>query len=753
MNECSNLIDEVNQILDCNECSAEITVCTEKETLHCDKNGFGNQLNGDSQSSKGTDSEISENESTPRHGTEHECEKSPIKINTDNVSYKNISVEDNTYLEFNNNERVIELESLVVTQKKKLDDYDIQVRSLEQKCSLAKNVCADMESRVQMAIRQFEMATKEKESMVMRYAVSEKGSLDQRAGREAAERKLQEAMKEKDLLQNKLSAMISEKARICHMLDNKSYELRSVHQELDRSKSDVTALETKLKWSQNSLRTEIELHKESTSKAEQLTTKLQETTSDIEKTKKDAQESINAFHKSQENRAHVLDQKLKEQQASLILEKHEREERENLITNLKTELDRLQNKHQSLIKENNDLSVKVQQLERGRLENEQKLSELRGCADKHRQDEANLNSLSASVDQLKLQLTHEQEQKEANSQQVTCLKQRNSELETDMEACRIREAEMLFFTQQLTDKNVRLQSEFSALETKVQQLTCEQTLLKRSGKEHETRSSMLAEQLEQEKALRVDESQVLARHLAEKTKLSEQLTQQLEDQRGENLVIKRKSEVSVKEVTKELQQCRKRLEQYEKAEASTNSRSSSSSSLNVVDSQIMSSSPSPVNVAHSRPSTESIVSDHQVIKSDNGLDRQVLIDHIVKLQRVSAKKSEKLDFLEEHVQTLLGELQRKSRLLQAYMVREQSGTLSSNRMDDNKAELAKLSGIMASVYGSRVQDNSLTLELSLDINRKLQAVLEDTLLKNITLKENVDTLGVEIDRLNKLKKI
>lgn len=65
------------------------------------------------------------------------------------------------------------------------------------------------------------MATKEKESMVMRYAVSEKGSLDQRAGREAAERKLQDAMKEKDLLQNKLSAMISEKARICHMLDNK----------------------------------------------------------------------------------------------------------------------------------------------------------------------------------------------------------------------------------------------------------------------------------------------------------------------------------------------------------------------------------------------------------------------------------------------------------------------------------------------------------------------------------------------------
>lgn len=41
---------------------------------------------------------------------------------------------------------------------------------------------------------------------------------------------------------------------------------------------------------------------------------------------------------------------------------------------------------------------------------------------------------------------------------------------------------------------------------------------------------------------------------------------------------------------------------------------------------------------------------------------------------------------------------------------------------------------MASMYSSRVVDDKLTLELSLDINRKLQAVLEDTLLKNITLK-------------------
>lgn len=51
-----------------------------------------------------------------------------------------------------------------------------------------------------------------------------------------------------------------------------------------------------------------------------------------------------------------------------------------------------------------------------------------------------------------------------------------------------------------------------------------------------------------------------------------------------------------------------------------------------------------------------------------------------------------------------------------------------------QAELGRRGGIMASVYNHRVSDENMTLELSLEINQKLQAVLEDALLKNITLK-------------------
>ncbi|VDK17545.1 unnamed protein product [Anisakis simplex] len=55
---------------------------------------------------------------------------------------------------------------------------------------------------------------------------------------------------------------------------------------------------------------------------------------------------------------------------------------------------------------------------------------------------------------------------------------------------------------------------------------------------------------------------------------------------------------------------------------------------------------------------------------------------------------------------------------------------------------------MGSIFGSSAGGKS-ELELATEINSRLQAVLEDTLYKNITLKSNVDTLGEEISRLSR----
>ena len=51
-----------------------------------------------------------------------------------------------------------------------------------------------------------------------------------------------------------------------------------------------------------------------------------------------------------------------------------------------------------------------------------------------------------------------------------------------------------------------------------------------------------------------------------------------------------------------------------------------------------------------------------------------------------------------------------------------------------QVNVSKRGGIMASVYSQQSLDEGMTLSLSLEMNNKLQALLEDTLLKNIKLK-------------------
>jgi len=125
----------------------------------------------------------------------------------------------------------------------------------------------------------------------------------------------------------------------------------------------------------------------------------------------------------------------------------------------------------------------------------------------------------------------------------------------------------------------------------------------------------------------------------------------LEEAEGECAVLKRKQQQGTKELTRELQQCRKRLEQLE-AGGSLGSRTDSSSSLEE--------------------------------NGTNGVEPQMLIEHIGKLQTKNTKLNEKIEFLEEHSRTLLLEVQRKTKLVQELILRQETGALSSRVHDLNK---------------------------------------------------------------------
>ena len=61
----------------------------------------------------------------------------------------------------------------------------------------------------------------------------------------------------------------------------------------------------------------------------------------------------------------------------------------------------------------------------------------------------------------------ERERLSKNQEELETTRQLNSDMEQDMQRCRSKEIELLEFTQKLTEKNVAVQSDYTALQDKV----------------------------------------------------------------------------------------------------------------------------------------------------------------------------------------------------------------------------------------------------------------------------------------------
>nr|XP_034178904.1 coiled-coil domain-containing protein 186 isoform X1 [Osmia lignaria] len=639
----------------------------------------------------------------------------------------------------------LEERNQVLETENKGETFTIQLETLQKTINtLTSELHASLAGQETLR-KEYSAANKERESMVMKYAVSEKQLIDTQRAREYAERKVKEIIKQQESLQSKLREMQGERARICNILDGKHREVIDLQKEVDKLREDVNMRDIKLKWTQNKLKTEMDLQKETQQKLDKAMTRINEMKEECEQVRRESQESIRKFQQSEENKAVTLDQRLKEQQARLILERHVTEDKEMLRLQLQKEVETLKSRQQVLIEENNTLSLKIQDAEKNRLNYESNLSNVKIIADQRQKEIVELLNKVSELETLKVQLQHKEQYLASTEAEMNHLRMANEELQADMSACRQKEAEMLDFTQKLTDKNVRLQSEFTATEARMKKLEKEHGPLHDRIRELTDKVKILEERIVQEQKLRIEECEILAQHLAEQTQAAQNLGQKLEDSQGENAVLKRKQQISMKEMTRELLQCRKKLEAFETSSPYNSlgvaSRTGSNVSLNTGDT---------LNGALS----DNSINGEQGIQSMEP-SRQALIDRIIKLQEINAKRAEKLDFFEEHTRTLVEELQKKTRIIQNYILHENIGAMGNNDRDKykhiksrrNAAELARHGGIMASVYNQRVSDDNMTLELSLEINQKLQAVLEDALFKNITLKDNIDTLGEEIARL------
>ncbi|XP_005102302.1 coiled-coil domain-containing protein 186 isoform X2 [Aplysia californica] len=607
----------------------------------------------------------------------------------------------------------------------------------------------ELKARVDQVTKQYEDCQREKDMMVVRFAEAEAKTLESRRMVEKWETKIKDAIREKENMAGAVKTAKADRQKAMSSYDAKCHEVSNLLKELEKLKEATSSAEYRIKWFQNKLKDELDSHKETKGNLEKTTSKLKEAREETEVIRLECQAIVKRYQESEEIKSNSLDKELKMKESELKMQMQERTDTEEIHQMTKRELDSLKGQHKDTLEEAKTLKDKVHCLEEERQQNHQMIERYQEIMQRQKGDNVDLKAKVTSMSTLQEDYDRAQDMIKSLDKDVAEFKVSNRDLQKDMELCRERESKMLTLQSELSRTNALLRSENTSLNNKASTLTGEVEKLKMEIQELETTVKDLSDKYEEEKMKRKEEIDKLTAALSERSKESSDFKQKWEDEVDSSKTLKRRHANNVKDLTRQLQQVRRKLEAMEgKGDAgSMGSRTNSNGSLNSIDA---------VNSQAPHPPPQPSVQEFPVITEQVEVDKQVLIERIVRLQKSHARKNEKLEFLGEHIQQLLEEIKRKNKIIQSYVLREEAGTLSSEDMDANKDTvnkayktlLSRKGGIMASVYSLHQQDGNMTLELSLQINRKLQAVLEDTLLKNITLKENLDTLGEEIARLS-----
>lgn len=659
---------------------------------------------------------------------------------------------------------VAKIKKLELTISNQQTELEQTKHRLELHDTSAKKAVAALQNELRLQVdkakRIEEEAGKEKERMTIKYAQSEQKNIKLQQSHSRLELQIKDMLREREVMIGRFKVIKAEKQKLQEQYDAKVAEVSSLKKELEKEKEAKLTLDVKLKWHQNKLKTEYDKNKELMLKIEDLQRKLKEAKEETEVMRHDYHEMIKTYQESDEIRSNSLEKQVKVKDEELQQHLQEKTDQEEVHTAVVKELDVLKKKHRDAIEELRTLKDKVTCLEAERITQEHTMDKFKETLQSQKYENKQLNDKLAQFDAVSKELISAESRIKQLEAELAELQDVNKELLIDMEGCSKRESEHLIFSQKISDKNAQLQSENNSLTHKLHAVMQEQQRLASLCELLEEKVVKLEKELMEEKRLRKEDVQSLTSSLESKSRAVEELSRTIEEEKDENRTLKRKHNAYTKDLLRQLHQTRKRLEQYEQNHVpserdslSVGSRTSSTGSLDTLGN----SGNLGTNQSGNSAMSSAAVSCHNAITHQEEeppivevveVDKQMLLDKIVRLQKAHARKNEKIEFMEDHINQLVADIQKKTRIIQHYLLLEETGSLSPEFMDKHKAQLAKKGGIMASLYNSQSQDGTMSLELSLEINNKLQAVLEDTILKNMTYKDNLMTLGEEISHLS-----
>jgi hypothetical protein len=506
--------------------------------------------------------------------------------------------------------------------------------------------------RLEKATRLAESRQKELEAMVVKYAMSENQIFAAKTKRDEFEKKCKDALKDKDSLMMRIKGLSNEKLLLVSQLEQKSGDLSNNAKEIDKLRMQIKERDAQLIQSTFALQQEQSAHRDCRQASEESERARQELRREVEQRKEQAEVEVKT-----------------------------NEAINRLEAQLQQERNAFQSKVAQLESENGSFLTKIQKLEREQFGYEEQQEQARQTVGRLQTELKALQHCQQQLHEASRDLTTLQDQLSEGEALRDTLKAENSELQKEMDSCRQKEGELLEFVERLQSKTVQLQSEHILLEQKNSKESSESIELKDQTRQLQERVKMLEDSLQSalnEATESKREAERLKEALDKETDAQRRTKDELEN---ELRVFRKRNAQNVKELNKELQSLRRKLEMSEADSSSQADASSTCSRANSISS--LEKSVAPVAVAEN-----GISGGAQLIGAEGDLvipvDKQKLIHKIVSLQKSMVKKRERIEFLEEHNNQLTEEMKKKTRIIQNYILREEAGALTTNDMDTYK---------------------------------------------------------------------
>lgn len=621
---------------------------------------------------------------------------------------------------------ISELEKLVKKLEYELDVANGTIKHVyDESTKQVHEVSMKYEAKISHIDKKFVECIKEKDTLKMSLDECMDARRKLQSNKENLIKSLSNQADENERLRAKLHMSTDDGVKLKKELDARTYEVSEMKKIIKKLQDDLSSASIKVQWANSKQKSEAEAHQSTKTRLAGMDAKIREAKEEANVIRTNCQAMIDKYQNSEEIQSNALGSKL--------------EKLESEHADLKDQFELLKSKYENKCVEQETVSRQLEQIKDQLFEKEADYRRVLQES-KHQEDGKNelanqledLDEQLNSYNELKAELRNAYHNNQVLDTELINLRGKLVTTEKSNEELTEKEKSNLEYFQRISSKNAELQLDVNSLKLEHEGNIRELSSLRSDYDELSNKYS----EVSQKYSIQVGESTSsisdLETKISELQAAKESLESQVRDLKNDAMVAKRKNQADNKDLIRQIEQFRKQFERQEESMRRTESVNSLESSDR-----------------RNRSGASSEAEDSASISNDSGatmsLDnaRLLLVERLCSLQRVLAKRQEKIEFYESHVSTLTKDVSKKSRIIQTLLLRVETGERTKLASDAYKSSA---SSSQYNVWGQAT--NGMTLKLSTEINEKLQQVLEDTLFKNMTLKENIKTLGDEIDRLN-----